>query len=48
MKLILNKRFEYKDLPSMSEINAQIDKIAKQTTIGQTLFFEGTRCKNGK
>ena len=40
MKLILNKRFEYKDLPSMSEINAQIDKIAKQTTIGQTLFLK--------
>ena len=40
MKLILNKRFEYKDLPSMSEINSQIDRIARQTTIGQTLFLK--------
>jgi len=36
----MNKRFEYKDLPDMHEIRSQIDKIAVQTTIGETLFFK--------
>ena len=40
MKLALNKRFEYKDLPDMAEINSQVDKIAAETTIGETLFFK--------
>ncbi|MBR5534620.1 MAG: cobalamin-dependent protein [Ruminiclostridium sp.] len=39
MNIIMNKRFEYKDLPDMREIHSQIDKIAAQTTIGETLFF---------
>lgn len=40
MKITMNKRFEYKDLPDMNEIRSQIDKIAAQTTIGETLFFK--------
>lgn len=40
MIIKMNKRFEYKDLPDMNEINNQIDKIAAQTTIGETLFFK--------
>jgi len=40
MNIVLNKRFEYKDLPDMKEIHSQIDKIAEQTTIGETLFFK--------
>ena len=40
MKITMNKRFEYKDLPDMIEINSQIDKIAAETTIGETLFFK--------
>ena len=39
MNIMMNKRFEYKDLPDMREINSQIEKIAAQTTIGETLFF---------
>lgn len=39
MHIVMNKRFEYKDLPDMIEIRSQIDKIAAQTTIGETLFF---------
>ncbi len=40
MKITMNKRFEYKDLPDMNEIRSRIDKIAVQTTIGETLFFK--------
>lgn len=40
MNIIMNKRFEYKDLPDMNEIRSQIDKIAANTTIGETLFFK--------
>ena len=40
MNIILNKRFEYKDLPDMKEINRQIAQIAAQTSIGETLFFK--------
>lgn len=40
MKITMNKRFEWKDLPDMREINSQIEKIASQTTIGETLFFK--------
>lgn len=40
MKITMNKRFEYKDLPDMNEIRSQVDKIAAQTTIGETLFFK--------
>lgn len=40
MRITMNKRFEFKDLPDMSEIRSQIDKIAAQITIGKTLFFQ--------
>lgn len=40
MKLVLNKRFEYKDLPDMKDLWGQIDRIAAETTIGETLFFK--------
>ncbi|NLL17969.1 MAG: methylmalonyl-CoA mutase [Clostridia bacterium] len=40
MQITMNKRFEFKDLPDMKEIRSQIDKIAAQTTIGETLFFK--------
>lgn len=40
MKIIMKKRFEYKDLPDMNEIRSQIDKVAAHTTIGETLFFK--------
>lgn len=36
----MKKRFEYKDLPDMSTIMAEVDTIAAQTTIGQTLFMK--------
>lgn len=40
MQITMNKRFDFKDLPDMKEIRSQIDKIAAQTTIGETLFFK--------
>lgn len=40
MNITMNKRFEYKDLPDMKDINSQIDKIASDITIGETLFFK--------
>ena len=40
MKLQLNKRFEIKDQPSMAEVFSQVDKIAAEITIGETLFFK--------
>ncbi len=40
MQLQLNKRFEIKDLPSMNEVFSQVDKLASEITIGETLFFK--------
>ncbi len=40
MRLLINKKFESKDLPSMNDVFAQVDKLAKEITIGQTLFFK--------
>ena len=40
MKIEIKKRFDYKDLPDMKEIFSDVDKIAKETTIGTTLFFK--------
>ena len=40
MQLQLNKRFEIKDLPSMDEVFSQVDKLASEITIGETLFFK--------
>ena len=34
MNIVMNKRFEYKELPDMIEIRGQIDRIAAQPTIG--------------
>ena len=45
MQITLNKRFEYKDLPDMKEIWSQVDKIAAQTTVGETLFFKDSAIK---
>ena len=40
MQIEIKKRFEYKELPDMREIFAEVDKIAAETTIGTTLFFK--------
>lgn len=40
MEIKMNKRFEYKDLPDMNSIHDDIDKIAEQVTIGETLFMK--------
>lgn len=40
MDIKIKKRFEYKDLPSMAEILGDVDRIAADITIGETLFFK--------
>ncbi len=40
MEIKLNKRFEWKNLPDMKEIYSDVDKIACDITIGETLFFK--------
>lgn len=40
MEIKMKKRFEYKNLPDMSSIRSDIDKIAKTVTIGETLFMK--------
>ncbi len=39
MDIKMKKRFEYKNLPDMQTIRSEIDKIAKNVTIGETLFM---------
>ena len=36
----LNKRFEWKELPDMQFFRSEIDRHAKDITIGETLFFK--------
>jgi len=40
MNIEIKKRFNYKDLPDMKDIFTNVDKIAKETKIGSTLFFQ--------
>ena len=40
MQLHLNKRFEWKELPDMQFFRSEIDRQAKDITIGETLFFK--------
>ena len=40
MDLKFKWRFDIKNLPDMKSLNEEIDKIAAETTIGQTLFME--------
>lgn len=40
MKIEIKKRFNYKELPDMKEIFSDVDKIARETQIGTTLFFK--------
>ncbi len=40
MQLHLNKRFEWKELPDMQFFKSEIDRQAKDITIGETLFFK--------
>ena len=40
MQLHLNKRFEWKELPDMQFFRSEIDRNAKDVTIGETLFFK--------
>ena len=40
MQLHLNKRFEWKELPDMQFFRSEIDRHAKDITIGETLFFK--------
>ena len=40
MQLHLNKRFEWKELPDMQFFRSEIDRNAKDITIGETLFFK--------
>ncbi|MFR5880495.1 MAG: hypothetical protein ACLUEQ_06660 [Cloacibacillus evryensis] len=39
MEIKFNKRFEWKDLPSLPEIEAEAAKLAKDINVGETLFF---------
>ncbi|ATW28317.1 methylmalonyl-CoA mutase [Candidatus Formimonas warabiya] len=40
MNIEMKKRFDYKNLPDMREIFGEVEKIAAETTIGTTLFFQ--------
>lgn len=40
MEIHLKKRFEIQDLPDMDTLNSEIDKLAKNVTIGETLFMK--------
>jgi len=39
LEIKFNKRFEWKDLPSLPEIEAEAAKLAKDINVGETLFF---------
>jgi methylmalonyl-CoA mutase cobalamin-binding domain/chain len=39
MNIKFNKRYEWKDLPDMKSMMSEVDKAAKDITIGETLFF---------
>ena len=45
MKIKMNKRFEYKDLPDMRAIMSDVEKLTKGLEIGQTLFLKEKGCK---
>jgi methylmalonyl-CoA mutase cobalamin-binding subunit len=40
MQIQMEKRFEYKNLPDMETFRNEIDKIASEITIGETLFMK--------
>lgn len=40
MKIEMNKRFEFKDLPDMKSIMSDVEKLTKDLKIGQTLFLK--------
>lgn len=40
LEIKFNKRFEWKDLPPLSAIEAEASKLAKGITVGETLFFK--------
>ena len=46
MELKLNRRFEWKDLPSMGEMEANAAKLAAKIKVGQTLFFKENNVKS--
>ena len=39
LEIKFNKRFDWKELPSISEIEAGASRLAKGITVGETLFF---------
>ncbi|MCD7953090.1 MAG: hypothetical protein LUG14_09265 [Synergistaceae bacterium] len=39
MEIKFNKRFDWKELPPISEIEADASRLAKGITVGETLFF---------
>lgn len=51
MKIVMNKRFEYRDLPDMIEIRSQINKIAAQDhaqrEVDETLAAERSSAGGG-
>ena len=40
MRIRLNKRFEYKDLPDMKTLRARAENLSSDITIGTTLFMK--------
>lgn len=40
MELNFNWKFNIKDMPDMASINSEVDQVAKDVTIGRTLFME--------
>ena len=39
LEIKFNKRFDWKELPPISEIEAGASRLAKGITVGETLFF---------
>ncbi|MDO5115885.1 MAG: cobalamin-dependent protein [Synergistaceae bacterium] len=46
MDIKLNKRFEWKELPDMAELEARASAIAKDIKVGETLFFKEHNVKS--
>jgi methylmalonyl-CoA mutase cobalamin-binding subunit len=40
MQIHMNKRFNTKELPDMKDIFGQVDKLAQEVKVGETLFFK--------
>ena len=46
MELTIKRRFNEKDLPDLASIKAEAEKIAKKTTIGESLFMKTYHVKS--